>query len=121
LNKNENFFFEHVQKKKFEPTDKEFEYFLAKNCHLALRNRGWGSKIRDPGSVIRKKPILDPGVNNKAPDPGSGSAILIYDRQMWKGTERGTSRALTAATFKGNSRVIHYYCEHFVKKQEKIV
>jgi hypothetical protein len=31
--------------------------------------------VWNPGSEIRKKPILDPGVK-KAPDPGSGSATL---------------------------------------------
>jgi hypothetical protein len=48
-----------------------------------------GSGIRDPGSGIRKKPIPDPektysgsripdpGVK-KAPDPGSGSATLLW-------------------------------------------
>jgi hypothetical protein len=33
--------------------------------------------VWDPGSEIRKKPIPDPGVK-KAPNPGSGSATLIF-------------------------------------------
>jgi hypothetical protein len=46
---------------------------------------GLGSGIRDPGSGIRETEktysgsrIPDPGVK-KAPDPGSGSAILLFE------------------------------------------
>ncbi len=39
------------------------------------------SKIWDPRSGIRKKPIPDPGVK-KAPDPGSGSATLIKSKDQ---------------------------------------
>jgi hypothetical protein len=38
---------------------------------------GLGSGIRDPGSGKNLFRIPDPGVK-KAPDPGSGSATLIY-------------------------------------------
>ncbi len=50
-----------------------------------------GSGIRDPRSGIRKKPIPDPGSRgqkapnpgSRIPDPGSGSATLIWLVVLW--------------------------------------
>ncbi len=54
-----------------------------------------GSGIRDPRSGIRKKPISDPGSRGqKAPNPGSGSATLVYSsvqiRQRTRNPDRGS-------------------------------
>jgi hypothetical protein len=38
---------------------------------------GLGSEIRDPGSEKNLFRIPDPGIK-KAPDPGSGSATLVF-------------------------------------------
>jgi hypothetical protein len=60
---------------------KNYCNFYPKNCHKALKNMGLGSGIRDPRPRIRdpEKTFLipDPGVKN-SPDPGSGSATLIF-------------------------------------------
>jgi hypothetical protein len=44
---------------------------------------GLGSEIRDPGSGKNLFRIPDPGVK-KAPDPGSGSATLVFFLNFWK-------------------------------------
>ncbi len=64
-------------KKKFEPIFEELLKFLPKKFSICSQKYGFG--IRDPRSGIRKNlfRIPDPGVK-KAPDPGSGSATLIF-------------------------------------------
>ncbi len=62
-------------RKKFGPISQELLKFLPQKLSPSPQKYGFG--IRDPRSGIRKKPIPDPGVKN-APDPGSGSATLIF-------------------------------------------
>jgi hypothetical protein len=60
-------------KKNFEQIFKRFKNyrtFYSKNCHHALKNMGFGSGIRDPGSGKNLFRIPDPGIK-KAPDPGN--------------------------------------------------
>ena len=63
-----------MYRKKIEPIDKELKYILPKKifftnlskiCHQSLKNKGWGSGIRE-------KPIPNLGVK-KATDPGSAT------------------------------------------------
>jgi hypothetical protein len=61
-------------KRKFGPIFKELYIELFTQKIVIKRSKIW---VWDPGSEIRKKPILDPGVK-KAPDPGSGSATLQF-------------------------------------------
>jgi hypothetical protein len=62
-----------VLKKKFGPILKELKNFLPKKLSISSQKYGFG--IRDPRSGKNLFRIPDPGVK-KAPDPGSGSAIL---------------------------------------------
>ncbi len=52
--------------------------FYPKNTQYTLKYMGLGSGIRDPGSGKNLFRIPDPGVK-KAPDPGSGSATLVWN------------------------------------------
>jgi hypothetical protein len=79
---------EQIQQK-IEQIDKELKYFFTQTIVTKLSKiwvRDLGSKIRDPGYKIRdlrsgiwKKPIMDPG-DEKAPNPGSGSATTLAKR-----------------------------------------
>jgi hypothetical protein len=68
------FFFFSAEEKNLGQFSKNYRTFYPKICHQVLKNMGLGSGIWDPRSG--KKPIPDPA--KKAPDPGSGSATLIY-------------------------------------------
>jgi hypothetical protein len=53
-------------------------HHATKKKKKVLKNMGWGSGIRDPGSGKNLFRIPDTGVK-KAPDPRSGSATLIQE------------------------------------------
>jgi hypothetical protein len=60
------------------------EVFTKKIVKKLLKIRSWdpGSKIRDPEKIHSGSWIPDPGVK-KAPDPGSGSATLIFSQVIY--------------------------------------
>jgi hypothetical protein len=62
-------------RKKFGPNFKELFKFSPKK--LSLRSQKYGFGIRDPRSGKNLFRIPDPGVK-KEPDPGSGSATLVF-------------------------------------------
>jgi hypothetical protein len=66
------FIFEMLKKKIWANFQRIIELFTQKIVTKLSKIWVW-----DPGSEIRKKPVPDPGVK-KAPDPGSGSATLVY-------------------------------------------
>jgi hypothetical protein len=65
------FLFLICRRKKFGPIFQELLKFLLKKLSLSSKKRVW-----DPGSEIRKKPILDPGSRGQK-GTGSGSATLL--------------------------------------------
>jgi hypothetical protein len=71
------YIFELVKKKKFGPIYKELKKFLPKKLSLRSQKYGWRFRIRDPESGKNLFRIPDSGVK-KAPDPGSGSATLLW-------------------------------------------
>ena len=56
-----------------DPKTKNYRTFYPKICHLALKNIGLGSGIRNMFFPDQKG-------GKKAPDPGSGSATMIVTR-----------------------------------------
>jgi hypothetical protein len=68
-------------RKKFETIHKGLINFCPKTCHLAPKNMGLVSDIRDVEKPIPdpRYRIPDPGAK-KALDPGSGSATLYQGR-----------------------------------------
>jgi hypothetical protein len=81
--------------------------------------------VWDPGSEIRKKPILDPGVK-KAPDPGSGSATLplsvaISQQDLWTlpQTKVGKEWGLFAFIFSYNRSLFEGYHQSWAQSPLK--
>jgi hypothetical protein len=74
------FIFELVKKKLWANLQRIIELFTQKMVFKLSKIWVWDPRfgIWDPRSGILKKPIPDPGVK-KAPDPGSGSAILLVN------------------------------------------
>ncbi len=78
------FSFEVLKKKNWANFQRIIKLFTKNIFKKLLKIWSWdpGPRIRDPGSGIRKKPILDPGSRGqKAPDPRS--RILDPDPQHW--------------------------------------
>jgi hypothetical protein len=84
---------------RFELTDKEFQYFLPKNCYLVFRNMILRSGIR---KKLFRIPDQDLGIK-KASDPGSGSATLsLTTEAAVHDAHKGKTPKRTSHYTKGN-------------------